>query len=323
MTLNTSLPTSLLRQAAEWLVQLDHQRDPATRQAFEAWLAADPRHVAAIARLQGHLEPLRQLPAQSGGAALRQAARPGSGARALKLLALAALMVAAAVPVVQYKQQGYLFADLHTATGEWRNEALADASALVLEGRSAVDVQFDAQQRVLNLLHGAILVDVAKDPQRPFYVRTPQGSIRALGTRFTVERLGDATQVTMLESTTRIDSAGRSLTLKAGQQVRFDANGPQEVKNIDSQAVQKAWDEDQLIANDQPLAEVLERLGRYRPGLMLFDKDSLAALRVTVMLPTDDSERALRLLARTLPIEVRQYTPWVTRVSLKTPMKPR
>jgi transmembrane sensor len=50
----------------------------------------------------------------------------------------------------------------------------------------------------------------------------------------------------------------------------------------------------------------------------MFDRQALQGIRVTVMLPTDDSDRALRLLTRTLPIEVSTYTPWITRVRLKS-----
>jgi transmembrane sensor len=42
-------------------------------------------------------------------------------------------------------------------------------------------------------------------------------------------------------------------------------------------------------------------------------------LRVTAVLPADDSQRALRLLARSLPIKIEHYTPWITRVSLEQP----
>ena len=72
---------AILREAAQWLVRLDHQADAASQQAFHAWLAADPQHPLAIARLQGHLSPLKQAPAR---AALRRARQP----KAIKGLAL-------------------------------------------------------------------------------------------------------------------------------------------------------------------------------------------------------------------------------------------
>ncbi|HDS1736650.1 FecR family protein [Pseudomonas sp. BP8] len=307
-------PPAVRRQAAEWLVRLDHQADAETQQAFADWLALDPQHAEAIARLQGHLASLQALPAQPARAALRQAGRPG---RSLTSLAIVALIGATTLLGSLYLQQGFALSDLSTASGERHSERLADGSMIDLDASSVVDLQFDPHQRRVNLLQGEILVDVAKDPLRPFYVTTPQGSIRALGTRFIVERLDDATLVTMLESVTRIDSAGHSQTLNAGERLRFDASGPGTVQKVDSLALQNAWNAHQLLAYDQPLSEVLERLARHRKGLVLFDKQAMAALRVTVMLPSDDSDRALRLLARTLPIQVRQYTPWLTLVSVK------
>ncbi|GGL27022.1 hypothetical protein GCM10009091_06200 [Pseudomonas brenneri] len=302
---------TILRQAAEWLVRLDHQPDAASQQAFHAWLAADPQHPLAVARLQGHLSPLKQAPAR---AALRRARQQP---KAIKGLALGLLIGLLALPVYQYSQRGYLFADLSTASGQWQQQRLDDGSALQLDGGSAVDLHFDANQRRVRLLQGELLVDVAKDARRPFYVDTPQGSIRALGTRFIVERSGDATVVRMLESSTRIDSGTQQLTLNPGQRVRLEASGPGRVEAFDARAHEAAWDTHQLLASDEPLADVLERLGRHRSGLLLFDRQALHGLRVTVMLPFDDPARALRLLQRTLPIEISSYTPWVTRVSLK------
>lgn len=310
------LPPAIRRQAAEWLVRLDHQADTATQQAFTDWLKQDPLHVEAVTRLQGHLSPLHALPAQPAAGALRRATRARYQGPALTSLALIALIGAGALLGSSTLQPGFAFSDLSTASSERHRERLDDGSRIDLQASSAVDLQFDRQARRVNLLRGEILVDVAKDPQRPFYVTTAQGSIRALGTRFIVERLEDATIVTMLESATQVDSAGRSQTVHAGQRLRFDAVGPGTVQEVDSLALEKAWNEHQLLTYNQPLSEVLERLARHRKGLVLFDKKALSAVRVTVMLPTDDSDKALRLLARTLPIQVRQYTPWLTLVSL-------
>ncbi|MBV6288757.1 FecR family protein [Pseudomonas aegrilactucae] len=313
--MSPSSPASVRRQAAEWLVRLDHQPDATTTQAFADWLAADPLHAQAIDRLRGHLAPLHTLPALPAGKALRRAGQRRRPSR-VATLALATLVGTSALLGYPYWQQGFVLADLSTGEQQWLSEHLPDGSQLELDARSAVDLQFDTTQRRVRLLRGEMLVEVAKDAQRPFYVDTPQGSIRALGTRFIVERQAQATVITMLESATQVDSAGHSQTVNAGQRLRFDGNGPGTLQQVDGTALQNAWAAHQVLAYDQPLPEVLERLARHRKGLVLFDSKVLAALRVTVMLPTDDSDRALRLLARTLPIQVRHYTPWVTVVSL-------
>lgn len=237
--------------------------------------------------------------------------------RHLAIFALLALISASTLLASPYLQQGFALADLSTASNERRSEQLADGSQIDLDASSAVDLQFDPQQRQVNLLRGAVRVQVADDPQRPFNVVTPQGNIHALGTRLIVERLEDATIVTLLESVARVDCAGHSRTLNAGQRLRFDASGPGAAQQVDSVALENAWNSHHLAADGQPLSEVLERLARHREGLMWFDKQALSTLQVTAMVPTDDSDRALRQLAGSLPIQVRQYSPWLTVVSLK------
>lgn len=306
---------SVLREAAHWLVLLDNQNDAQLQAQFQAWLSAAPEHAAAVARLQGRLDSLQQLPRHAAGKALRQAPRAPLAGK-VRTLALAIALVPAAWITTACWHQGYLLADLSTSGGDWLDRRLDDDSQIHLDGGSAVNVHFDAGERRIELLRGEVLVDVAKDP-RPFLVVTVHGSVRALGTRFTVERQGDSTQVTMIESTTAISSAGQSLNLTANQRVRLDAEGPGKVEQVQADALEQAWRKHQLLAEDQPLSDVLTRLSRHYPGLLWVDHDALAGMHVTVMLPLDDPRQALRLLQRTLPIQVSQYSPWITRVTLK------
>ncbi|MFK3774962.1 FecR family protein [Pseudomonas sp. NPDC089406] len=306
---------SVLREAAQWLVLLDNQVDAQLQAQFQAWVSAAPEHAAAVARLQGRMSSLQQLPRQAAGKALRRAPRAPM-ANKMQALALAIALLPVAWITTTCWQQGYLLADLSTSGGDWLDRRLDDDSQIHLDGGSAVNVHFDAGERRIELLRGEVLVDVAKDP-RPFLVVTAHGSVRALGTRFTVERQDDSTQVTMIESTTAISSAGHVLKLTANQRVRLAAQGPGKVEQVQADALEQAWRKHQLLAEDQPLSDVLTRLSRHYPGLLLADHDALAGLRVTVMLPLDDPRQALRLLQRTLPIQVSQYTPWITRVTLK------
>lgn len=312
-------PTILL-QAAEWLVRLDDHPDADMRNEFAAWLAADPRHLDAVQRLQESLAPLQELPRAPARAALNSIAPRSVPKRMLKALAIAMVLFVPGALTLQQFAPGYLLADIRTGTGQWSTQALPDGSRISLDGRSAVDLQFDAQSRTLRLLSGEVLLDVAKDANRPFRVVTEHGSVRALGTRFVVERLDGSTRLAMLESSTEVRSADSSLTVAAGQQVRFDGVNIQVLESVDGAAIEQAWAQHQLLVKEQPLSQVLERLSRYHHGYLLFDAPTLAALQVTAVLPAEDSERALRLLARSFPIEIEHFTPWITRISLKAPV---
>ncbi len=92
-------------------------------------------------------------------------------------------------------------ADQHTAVGERREFSFADGSQVPLNSGSALNVKFDGRQRTVELLEGELGVEVAKDVQRPFVVRTDQGTVSALGTRFVVRRGDEGTTVSsVLES---------------------------------------------------------------------------------------------------------------------------
>lgn len=311
---------AILARAADWLVRLEDA--PEHRQAFSEWCAQDPRHQAAVDSLQQtlqRLEPLAAMPAQAALNAARRLAPEHSGrGRALTAMALTLGLLLPTTLWLQANPPAYLMADLRTATAEWRETRLADGSRLLLDAQSAVDLEFDAQQRRLRLIQGDILVDVAHDIDRPFIVETSYASIRALGTRFVVEQSDSATWVTMLESRTDIRSTvtGARVTLAAGQRLRLDAQGPSSPQHLDVTPLEQAWQRRQLVVWDRPLPEVLATLSRSQPGYLSYDAQALAAFKVSAVLPQDDPRAALTLLARSFPLNVRHYGPWLTRVTL-------
>ncbi len=187
------------RAAVDWMLRLESgQACPSERQVFKAWLAESPEHMAAWQRVAGVLKtPLadlqaveRRSPGQLHAAREALLASP-SAARKKALqggLLLLLLGVGAAGMVDRVTPLRGMMADQHTATGERRTIELADGSRLTLNARSAVDIQFSAGQRRVQLREGQLQVDVAADPQRPFVVATAQGQVKALGTRFMVRQ---------------------------------------------------------------------------------------------------------------------------------------
>jgi transmembrane sensor len=82
-----------------------------------------------------------------------------------------------------------------TAMGEQRSVALADGSMLDLNSDSDARIAFTAGERRVVLAHGEARVTVAKDAQRPFFVSTPQVTVKTLGTVSTVRTVKKQTDV--------------------------------------------------------------------------------------------------------------------------------
>jgi transmembrane sensor len=170
-------------------------------------------------------------------------------------------------------------------------------------------VKFDGRQRVIELLAGELWVEVAKDAQRPFVVRTDQGTATALGTRYLVKREADgSTVVSVLESVVAAKPDGReAVNVKAGEQIALKEGRVQAPRTIDN-ADADAWTRGLLKVNDRPLSEVLQALANYRHGLVRYDEQALQGLRVSGVFHLDDTDAALATLADNLPIKVERFT---------------
>lgn len=296
----------IIQQAANWLTRLhDEDVTDADRRAFDVWCQADPRHALAIERMRGLWGSLDTLPAKPARIALNRAFAPrrprGAQVAGLVGVLLCGWFGLDHLPV--------WMADQRTGIGERRQIALEDGSQLQLNSNSAVDVKFDGHQRVIELLQGELWVDVAKDAQRPFVVRTNQGTATALGTRYLVKRAEDGTTVvTVIESTVAVKGdASEGVKVTAGQRTILDqgrAQAPQASGSSDPDA----WTRGLLKVNDQPLTEVLQTLASYRHGLVRFDAPALQNLRVSGVFKLDDTTAALAALADNLPIQVEYFT---------------
>ncbi|AJA15411.1 iron dicitrate transport regulator FecR [Pseudomonas putida S12] len=312
-------------QAIDWMVELRAATpDPALLQRVRLWLQQDPAHQQAWNRLEQRLgHPFAAL------LALDQRS-PGQAAEARRLLmqptrsrrdvvgVMASLGLFGAALWGGWRSdttQGWL-ADLHTGLGERRNFTLADGSRLSLNSASAVDVQFDAGQRLLVLRHGELLIQVARDPLRPLRVRTAQGQVQALGTRFLVSQEQDATRVVVLQHSVRASLAnGQWAELQQGQAALLRNNTIERLTGEQQQRA--AWLEGRLEVLDQPLHVVIDALRPYQRGYIRL-APAARDLRVQGVFHLDQPQQALKALAEALPISVQRYGQWLMLIDLKS-----
>ena len=200
-------------QAIDWMVKLRAGTpDAALQTRFNAWLAMDPAHLQAWTNLQERLGASfntvraldRRVPGQAGEARQILLQPQGSRRDALRVIAGLGLLGGGLWLCARSPLGDSLLADLSTGRGQRQGYNLADGSRLNLNANSAVDLRFDDQQRLVVLRHGELVIQVAPDPQRPLRVRTAQGQVQALGTRFLVAQEQDATRVVVLQHSVQL-----------------------------------------------------------------------------------------------------------------------
>lgn len=301
-----SLDPQALDEAAEWLMRLSESELTETERAdWERWRVSSPERLQAWARAQLLQSKLGGLPPALSLSALDRPSHPERRLVVGKLAALLALLPTGWGSWKLVEAQQWT-ADYRTAVGEQRELILADGSHITLNTDSAIDVLFDANQRLINLREGEILVQTAPDtsPQaRPFVVSTRQGRMQALGTRFIVRELQPTTHLAVLEGAVRVqlpDSRRTApLIVNAGQRTEFSAQGFADVSPVDRSA--SAWTQGMLMADNLRLADFVAELARYRRGFLRCDP-AIADLRISGAFPISDSQRTLSMLVQTYPV---------------------
>jgi transmembrane sensor len=315
------------KEAVAWYARLcSGSTTDLDRAGWRQWHDSHPDHQQAWLRIEAMRAALRQVPTNIAAPTLRMTAEARNRRQALRGVGL--FVATGTLGYAAWRgaaEEGYvrpLLADYRTGIGQQRQVPLADGSLLVLDTGSAADVRFSGTERVVRLWAGEILIDTAhrRQPQspvdpRPFIVQTAQGSVTALGTRFTVRQRDGYTDVAVLEHAVALRSNGPGsrqdpVLLHAGQQARFSATRIDAPQPADDNAGQ--WRSGSLLVNNRSLAEVLAELSRYRHGRLGCDP-AVAGLRISGVFPLADTDRALALLTRTFPLRQRSLTRyWVT-----------
>ncbi|SSW65902.1 hypothetical protein AVE30378_01836 [Achromobacter veterisilvae] len=316
-----------LEQAAEWFALLrSGEATAAHRAQWASWLEGAQQHRVAwdyVERISGRFEPIQASPTRETAVAGFQAAngrmaRRRQFVRGLGVLAGTGLLGWAAwrhTPL-----SGFVLAwaaDHHTATGVVRSVELSDGTMVWLGTASAFNQDYRSDLRRLSLVAGEILIQTASDPDRPFVVDTPQGRLRALGTRFTVRLDGDRTLVAVYHGAVeaRATDSGATRILRAGQQTRFTSGALDGIQPADP--AREAWSRGILVTDNTPLGEVARELRRYRGG-HLGVAPEIAHLPVIGSYPATDPDRALAMLEAVLPIRINRTLPWWVSIEPKS-----
>lgn len=311
-------------QAIDWMVRLRAGTpDAALQERFNAWLAKDCTHSQAWAKLQerlgGSFNTVRALDERLPGHAseARQVLLQSQGSRrdALRVIAGLGLLGGGAWLGLRSPLGDALLADLHTGRGQRQSFDLTDGSRLSLNANSAVDLRFDDTQRLVILRHGELIIDVAPDPGRPLRVRTAEGELRALGTRFFVAQEPAASRLVVLQHSVQAQLFnGVETVVQEGQSVLLDAR---QIVPVNGDQRQRAdWLNGRLNVLDESLEQVVDALRPYHRGFLRV-APQVRGLRVQGVFPIDDPDRTLNALAETLPIRVDHYSPWLTLIGAR------
>jgi transmembrane sensor len=289
------------RTAAEWFAMRLGGTDTKLDRQFNAWLAEDPAHREEYA--------LCEITWEVSQDAAREIPQPNrawldDGAALGRRAAMFAVAAAALAAVVWFWPPATL--DFATAAGEQRTLVLEDGSRITLNTRTRIGVRFERHAREIILEGGEAFFEVSHDASRPFTVRTPIGSTRAVGTRFNVYLEERRLSVTIADGSVLVDgpSAGNGVLVGAGSRAELRAGTARAVVEPADLPAALGWMSRRLEANNALLADVLRDFSRYIRLPVRAATPAIAELRVSAVLRTGDLEALQATLKDAFGLEI-------------------
>ena len=259
--------------------------------------------------------------------------------RPVLVISLAALLAFGVVELGLMRapvQSGYY----STSIGESRMISLADGSSVTLNTNSILEQDFSRKQRVIRLVSGEAVFDVAHDKSRPFLVYAADGVIRAVGTKFAVRLEPDNVRVTVTEGRVEMQRRavnggdGRALAVanstiavaavhdenmlraapvllqqgEAGEIDRVEGASKQAVSERDM-AERLSWVNGQLVFYDRELQSVIAEVARYTPVTIQIEDDALRTRRITGIIQIGDVSVMLDTIEQSLGVRAEEVSP--------------
>lgn len=311
---------SLAEEAAYWWqVFHDGEASPAEHREFAEWVARSPQRVEAYletARLNKALKgtsvrwpdtPAEQLlrearTSHAEPVQLRQRAPAAPENKNFRRFSprlgfalVASLLVAVVVAwTMAGRSERYM-----TAFGEQRSVMLDDGTRVTLNTASKIEVELRKDHRVVRLVQGEALFEVAHDAARPFDVSAGNTTVRAVGTQFNVDSRPQKTTVTVVEGRVAFIT-GKAPILVAGDRLVVSASGSAAVSHGINVSAALAWTRHQLVFERRALGEVAEEFNRYNRERITIESASLRAEEVTGVFQSNDPASFVTFLS-TIP----------------------
>lgn len=259
------LNTQIYEEAADWFVDFrEGDIDQDARRRFAHWLRASPEHLRAYLELAAiynegpNLDPAH---CWDGDELNESNVIPGPGAaplpsdptlershkrlrhrlterRGLFVGFAASLLVAMSLTTYAIYQRGLYT----TGIGEQRSITLSDGTNVEVNARTKLRVAFTDHARTIELLKGQALFKVAKDPRRPFIVKSDGTDVRAVGTQFDVYRRANGITVTVVEGKVAVHSSSApnagTAAIEEGAPLQSRTANPKATERSDGAALQ-------------------------------------------------------------------------------------
>lgn len=305
-------------EASLWLVRLDNGNlSEQSRQELKAWLAADERHQQALKSMADVWhdmdEVLMMINDDSASknasiwSVLTPAFKPALLAASASFLAIILWLTMPA----NVEKHSYA-----TLIGQQMDTRFEDGSIIHLNTNSHIETEFSDEKRIIKLIKGEALFEVAHDPTRPFIVYAGDRLVQAIGTKFVVHLAPENIQVTVTDGKVKMSKVALNTSLddiKAlnsatierddifiakGEKVISTSNDSPKLSVIKPESIARelSWLNGKLVFDNERLLDVIKKINRYDDIEIVLGDPSLHDVKISGRFDLGDSEALIEAI---------------------------
>ena len=147
-------------------------------------------------------------------------------------------------------------------------------------------------------LRGQGFFAVAKDPARPFVIRTDAGVVRVVGTRFEIQARERKLRLAVVEGSVALKAAGVEVRLGAGDVSEVEEGHPPSVVKVQDVLSLLDWPAGSLVFQSTPLWQVATEFERHYQLRVKIADSALARRTVTAWFSDQSATEALTTVCR-------------------------
>ncbi len=181
---------------------------------------------------------------------------------------------------------------------------MPDGSEIILAANSSVNYKLNwlgSFDREINF-KGRAYFHITKNPEQPFSVSMEDLKVTVLGTQFTVNQLGENTQVVLTEGRVRLQSNifEEAIELsQPGDQLILNNQSVIKHNNVDA-ALYAAWKEEKLYFNNCSVSEIINLLDDSYNVQLNLSNENMLNRKLIGSAPSDDPQLIIKALSQIL-----------------------
>ncbi len=315
----------ILDQASEWIAKIDRGLSSQETENFQRWIHKSSENMKVMLEVAQMWDKLDELNRLSDVFPKSEVKSKASSHKFMAIAASLILLVSilflqpSLSPLNTEPQYTALMTQYKTNIGERNTIHLPDSSVLLLNTNSLVNINYNQQTRVIELVQGELHIDVAHNTSRPLQVVAGGKVIQAVGTAFNVEVTDDLVELIVTDGTVLVDYDSSSLEIKTissnaipvvkGEIISLNSSLALTQSTVDKVALSDmssklSWRKGNLIFRGDSLADAIKEISRYTDiSFELADDEALKKVKVAGMFKTSDINGLLSLLEKSFNIE--------------------